>query len=126
MRLINFRIPAAIVGLVPATIVGFALIASATMEPARAAAIELYDDVPGGNPLNGSNTLISSSNGKVGSRVNLPPNDKKPSYVRVKLGLWEVCDGPDQSGTCIKLSKGNIDLTQKGMNDKILSFKRLR
>ncbi|MBW4422525.1 MAG: hypothetical protein KME13_25490 [Myxacorys californica WJT36-NPBG1] len=43
MRLSHFRIPAAIVGLVPTTIVGFALIANTQIEPARAAAIELYD-----------------------------------------------------------------------------------
>ena len=126
MRLINFRIPAAIVGFVPATIVGFALIASAPIEPARAAAIELYDDVPGGNPLNGSNTLLASSNAKVGGRVNLPPNAKKPSYIRIQRGAWEVCDGPDLSGICLKLFKGNFDLTKKGFNDKILSFRRFR
>ncbi|MBW4443853.1 MAG: hypothetical protein KME10_22025 [Plectolyngbya sp. WJT66-NPBG17] len=47
MRLNSFRIPAAIVGLVPTTIVGFALIANTQIEPAKAAAIELYE-VAGG------------------------------------------------------------------------------
>ncbi|WP_156426973.1 hypothetical protein [Leptolyngbya sp. NIES-2104] len=41
MRLSHFRISAAIVGLVPTTIVGFALIANTQIEPARAAT-ELY------------------------------------------------------------------------------------
>jgi hypothetical protein len=41
MRLNSFRIPAAIAGLVPTTIVGFALIANTQIEPARATT-ELY------------------------------------------------------------------------------------
>lgn len=126
MRLNRFRIPAAIVGLVPVTIVGFALIANAQIKPARAAAIELYDDVPGENLLNGSNTLLAFSNAKVGGRVNLPPNNKKPSYIKIRRGAWEVCDGPDLSGICLKLYQGNFDLTKKGFNDKILSFRRFR
>lgn len=42
MRLSHFRISAALVGLVPTTIVGFALLANTQIEPARAAAMELY------------------------------------------------------------------------------------
>lgn len=130
MRLINFRIPAATVGFVPATIVGFALIASATIEPARAAdAMELYTNVPHDrSPFSPDQLRIASWNNP--GTVNLSSaTDNQASFVRIRAGLWRFCDGRNlargQAG-CINLGTGNHDLRRRGFNDKITSFARLR
>lgn len=130
MRLNRFRIPAAIVGLVPATIAGFALIANANIEPARAAdAMELYVNVPGDrSPFSPRQLRIAAWNNPGTVNLSSATNDQA-SFVRIRAGLWRFCDGsnltPDQAG-CINLGKGDHDLRRRGFNDKISSFAQLR
>lgn len=130
MRFNSFRIPAAIVGLVPATIAGFVLIANAKIEPARAAdAMELYRNIPNDrSPFSPPQLLIASRNSR--ELVNLSQyTNNQASFVRIRAGLWRFCDGrnlaPGRAG-CINLGRGDHDFRMRGFNDKISSFQRIR
>ena len=149
MRLINFRIPAAIVGFVPATIVGFALIASATIKPAMAApdAMVLFGEVPEeGNPFNGKQIAAAAGEGSSDLDVYRDANQKKLSWlggfnfgakglssnadnqissVNIRAGRWRFYNsaGWGSLGGSIILGPGrwNIPLS---LNDKISSIQR--
>lgn len=130
MRLNSFRIPAAIVGLIPATIAGFVVTAHANIKPARAAdAMELYTNIPNDRSLFSPNQLRIAAWNAAGT-VNLSSaTSNQASFVRIRTGLWKFCDGFNlargQAG-CINLGKGDHDLRTRGFNDKISSFARIR
>lgn len=135
MRLNNFRIPAAIVGLVPTTIAGFILIASTKIEPVMAAPdmMEMWNHVPGDfNPFLPPQRRVGASKG---SRLDMispknlsPQNSNQASFIKITAGEWLFCDGPSLGDPCITLGRGNHDLNQVrgGFNDRISSFKRIR
>ena len=127
MRLINFRIPAAIVGFVPATIVGFALIASATIEPALAAdAMELRSNEPGDLSVFSDKDFLVAGFNNGGVNQLRPKSDNTASFARITKGNWKFCDLANLQGECITLGPGDHILATLRFNDKITSFKRIR